>query len=55
MSERPPREAYTEEECQAALVAYPEVHPGWKDFFARAHELAEELRREDAEAAAGGQ
>lgn len=45
----------TEEYCRQALIDYPEVHPGWKYIFTRAHELAEELRRQDAEATAGGQ
>ena len=42
------RKMPTEEECQAALAAYPEVHPGWKYFFARTRELADELRRKEA-------
>ena len=43
----------TEEYCRQALIDYPEVHPGWLYFFTRASELADELRRQDAEAAGG--
>jgi len=45
----------TEEYCQQALIDYPEVHPGWQYLFTRASELADELRRRAAEAAARGQ
>ena len=40
----------TEEYCQKALDEYPEVHPGWKFFFTRTRELADELRIKEARA-----
>jgi len=43
----------TEEYVKAALEAYPEVHPGWKNAFARAAEIME--KRRAAKAAREGQ